>query len=105
MAFKELREAETRSPESEALDRLAELVGELFPKGTDHPTGRMIRHELHKVGRLNKVRDWSRRESLSESLRACANLVAGDRDANTIANSVHDIEAQLRQLHTTEYRR
>jgi hypothetical protein len=51
------------------------------------------------------VRDWSRREELSQQLHAIANLVAGDRDANGIANLVHDAEARLRNLHSAEYHR
>jgi hypothetical protein len=104
-ALQDLREAERRNPESEALDRIAELVSEVFPKGTANEFGRALRHQLHKAGRLNMVRNWSARERLSQSLHAAANLVAGDRDANGIANSVHDIERQLRELHTSEYHR
>jgi hypothetical protein len=104
-ALKDLREAEIRNPESEALDAIADLVSEVFPKGTTDPWGRAIRHQLHKTGRLNMVRNWPARERLSQSLHAAANLVAGDRDANGIANSVHDLERQLRELHVSEYRR
>ena len=102
--LKRLSETPTRNPESEALDAIADLVSRVFPKGTTHPDGKAIRHELHKVGRLNMVRNWSARERLSQSLHAAANLVAGDRDANGIANSVHDLERQLRELHVSEYR-
>ena len=103
--LKRLSETPTVNPESEALDIIAELVSRVFPKGTTHPDGRAIRHELHKVGRLNMVRNWPQRERLSQSLHAAANLVAGDRDANVVANHLHDLEATLRDLHTSEYRR
>jgi len=99
-----LREAKTSNAESEALDRIADLVDEVYPKGTANEFGRALRHQLHRAGRLNRVRNWPAREKLSQGLHAAANLVAGDRDANGIANSVHDLERQLRELHVSEYR-
>lgn len=105
MSEEDLREAETVNPESEALDAIADLVSRVFPKGTAHPDGKAIRHALHKVGRLNMVRDWRRREALSQSFHSLASLVAADRDANGLANTAHALEAELRNLHTTEYRR
>lgn len=40
--------------ESEALDQLAELVEEQYPKGTTSQYGKELRHILHTVGRLNE---------------------------------------------------
>lgn len=95
----------SQSIESEALDRIAELVSQVYPKGTANELGRQLRHQLHRTGRLNMVRNWSRRQELSRQLHAIANLVLGDRDANGIANSVHEAEAALRNLHAEEYHR
>ena len=35
------------------LDQLEELVSERYPKGTSDPFGRELRHQLHRLGRLN----------------------------------------------------
>lgn len=40
--------------ESEALDRIEQLVATRFPKGTDDELGRALRHQLHRAGRLNE---------------------------------------------------
>jgi len=42
--------------ESEALDRIEELVASRYPKGTDDPLGKALRHQLHRAGRLNTPR-------------------------------------------------
>lgn len=39
--------------ESEALDRIEELVASRYPKGTEDPLGKALRHQLHRAGRLN----------------------------------------------------
>lgn len=39
---------------NEPLDVLEELVEERYPKGTTDPYGRALRHQLHKLGRLNE---------------------------------------------------
>lgn len=54
MSFKELREAEVKQPGADAIDALAELVADRYPKGTQDEYGKALRHQLHKLGRLNE---------------------------------------------------
>lgn len=36
------------------IDQLAELVSDRYPKGTSDEFGKALRHQLHKLGRLNE---------------------------------------------------
>jgi hypothetical protein len=78
MSFKDLREAETKADGADAIDRLAQLVADRYPKGTTDPYGKALRHQLHKLGRLNEP------ESLTPVLQAHASAIM---DASTVKAS------------------
>lgn len=70
MSLKALREAEHHDPQGEALDAIAELVTAEYPKGTGDPVGKALRHELHKVGRLNEPKKRAAYTVLGEQAKA-----------------------------------